>query len=227
VLDGCQRLIRSGIVFENVPRTSSARVVVQKRSIERVEAILDAAAQLLTEQGYEGATLKAIGERAGIPTASLYHYFSDRHQVDAALAERHLRELDTRLAAAVDDGRRRTLSGSVNAILDPCLAYFREHPDFVQLWFAGRTPTLDGMAQAFDEMQAKRLWGALIDRGLVRSDTPPLVVQLVFEAGIRLFDVAFRQSQTGDDVVIDEARRMLTAYLETYARPTSKRSART
>ncbi|MCT7366990.1 TetR/AcrR family transcriptional regulator [Mycolicibacterium llatzerense] len=199
---------------------------VQRRGIERVQAILDAAAALLTEQGYEAATLKAIGERAGIPTASLYHYFPDRHQVDAALAQRHLRELDGQISSSVHVSKLRTLSEAVDAIVDPYLIYFREHPDFVQLWFASRTPGLNELALEFDEFQAKQYWQLLIDKKLIRSDTPELVAQMAFEAGNRLFDVAFRRLPTGDDVAIDEARRLLTAYLGTYA-PKATKARRT
>jgi len=209
-------------VFDNA-QTPTRTAVVQRRGVERVEAILDTAAALLAEQGYEAATLKAIGERAGIPIASLYHYFSDRHQVDAELAQRHLRALDARLSGAVADSTRLgTLRDAIDAVIDPYLAYFREHPDFIQLWFAGRSPTLSAMALAFDEAQARRFWGILLDRGLLRADTPELVVQLAFEAGNRLFDVAFRLSPTGDNTTIDEARRLLTAYLETYQPRPSK-----
>jgi hypothetical protein len=35
--------------------------------------------------------------------------------------------------------------------------------------------------------------------------------------GDRLFDVAFQRSPTGDDAAIDEARRLITAYLGTYS----------
>jgi AcrR family transcriptional regulator len=215
-------------VFENNSAIQPARpAVVQRRGIERVQAILDAAETLLSEQGYDAATLKAIGERAGIPTASLYHYFSDRHQVDAEIVQRHLRELDARLAATAENTKLRTLRDAIDAVVDPYLAYFREHPAFIQLWFAGRTPTLNEMALAFDASQAKRFWGMLIDRRLIRADTPQLVVQLAFEAGNRLFDVAFRLSPTGDDTTIDETRRLLTAYLETYATQSPKRAKRT
>ena len=203
-------------MFENIPGAARP-AVVQRRGLERVEAILESAVALLTEQGYEAATLKAIGERTGIPIASLYHYFSDRHQVDAELAQRHLHALDARLAGAVADGTGlRSLRDAIDAVIDPYLAYFRENRDFIQLWFAGRSPTLTAMARAFDEAQARRFWGFLLDRNLIRADTPELVVQLAFEAGNRLFDVAFRLSPTGDDTTIDEARRLLTAYLETY-----------
>lgn len=206
-------------MFDNQPTSSTPprSAAKQRRGVERVQAILDAAETLLAEQGYEAATLKAIGEHAGIPTASLYHYFSDRHQVDAELVQRHLRELDARISASVHRSKLRKLRDAVDAVIDPYLTYFREHPDFVQLWFAGRTPTLNETALAFDESQAKQFWGFLIEQNLIRGDTPQLVVQLAFEAGNRLFDVAFRRSPTGDDTTIDEARRLLTAYLETYA----------
>jgi AcrR family transcriptional regulator len=204
-------------MFENQRPTPARAAPVQRRGIERVQAILDAAEALLEEQGYESATLKAISDRAGIPIASVYHYFADRHQVDAELVQRHLRELDARLAAVQNKSKLRTLRKAVDSVVDPYLAYFREHPGFLQLWFAGRSPTVSELARAFDESQAKQFWRFLIDKNLIRTDTPELVVQLGFEAGNRLFDVAFRQSPKGDDTVIDEARRLLTAYLQTYA----------
>jgi AcrR family transcriptional regulator len=212
-------------VFEKQPpRHAAARsAVVQRRGVERVQAILDAAEKLLAEQGYAAATLKAIGERADIPTASLYHYFADRRQVDAELVRRHVAALDERLAAALNSRKVRTLGDSVDAMIDPLLAYFREHPSFIQLWFAGRSQTLSELSHAFDESWAERLWRFLIERNLVRADTPQFVVRLAFEVGDRLFDVAFQRSRTGDDITIDEARRILTAYLQTYASQVPKR----
>lgn len=188
-----------------------------------MHAILDAAETLLAEEGYAAATLKAIGEQAGIPTASLYHYFADRGQVDAELVRRHAHALDERLAAALNHPRVRALGDSIDAVIDPLLAYFREHPGFVQLWFAGRNSTLRELALAFDESWAERLWHFLIERNLIRADTPQFVVRVVFEVGDRLFDVAFQRSPTGDDTTIDEARRLLTAYLGTYASQARRR----
>lgn len=190
-----------------------------------MQAILDAAESLLEEHGYEAATLKAISDRAGIPIASVYHYFADRHQVDAEVVQRHLSELDARLAAAMDKPKLRTLREAVDAGVDTYLDYFREHPAFLQLWFAGRGPILNELALAFDESQAKRFWAFLIDQNLLRADTPELVAQLAFEAGNRLFDVAFRFTPAGDDETIDEARRLITAYLETYAKQRRRKTA--
>jgi AcrR family transcriptional regulator len=200
---------------------------VQRRGIERTQAILDSAEALLGEQGYAAATLKAIGEHAGIPTASLYHYFADRGQVDAELVRRHVHSLDERFAAALSDPKVRTLGDGVDAMIDPLVTYFRENPSFVQLWFTGRSATLAELGHLFDESWAERLWHFLLDHKLISADAPLFVVQLAFEVGDRLFDVAFRLSPTGDEAVIDEARRMLTAYLASYAPAAPKRGKRT
>lgn len=189
----------------------------QRRGVERRRAILDAAEEILCEQGYAAATLKAVGERAGIPTASMYHYFSDRHEVETELLTHHLREFDKQVSAALETARIRTLPDAVDAIIDPELAYFRQHPACAELWFAGRNDSVTELVHAFDDERAHALWRLLIDRGLLCADTPPLVLQLAFEAGNRLFDVAFRRSPGGDDDTITEARRLVSAYLQTYA----------
>ena len=105
--------------------TQSRSTGVQRRGAERVKALLAAAEELLAEQGYEGATLKAIGERAGIPTASVYHYFADRFQIEAELMARHTRALDGRIIGALDALPPCTLGEAVDAVVDAVVAYFR------------------------------------------------------------------------------------------------------
>ncbi|MFG2333089.1 TetR/AcrR family transcriptional regulator [Streptomyces sp. NPDC048604] len=190
---------------------------VQRRRLEREKAILDAAEKLLAEQGYEAATLKGIGERAGIPTASVYHYYADRHEVDAELVRRHLRALDELVETALNDPGVDTLQDVIDAVVEPQLAYHRRHQSFVVLWYAGAGPALTELARAHRTAQAEQLWRLLLTRELVLPDTPLHAVEVAFEAGDRLFDVAFRRSPGGDATTIREARRLVTAYLETYA----------
>src|SRR5687767_11579888 len=117
---------------------ASAPTGVQQRGVKRVEAMLDAAEALLGEQGYAAATLKAIADRAGIPTTSVYHYFADRHQLEVELLQRHLRELDARSTAALGTGEAAALRDTVDVVIDTHVGYCREYPSFVELWFAGR-----------------------------------------------------------------------------------------
>ncbi|WP_239072487.1 TetR/AcrR family transcriptional regulator [Streptomyces bauhiniae] len=172
---------------------------------------------MLAEQGYEAATLKAVGERAGIPTASMYHYFPDRHQVDAELLRHHVQQLDALLSGVLENPELCTLDGIADALIDAVRDYFRGHRSCAELWFAGRNETLDALVHGFHEAQAERLWLLLVGRNLIAADTPRHVPQIAFEVANRFFHIAFRRSPNGDDVTIDEGRRMLTAYLRTYA----------
>ncbi|MFB7715400.1 hypothetical protein [Streptomyces sp. NPDC056105] len=79
-----------------------------------------------------------------------------------------------------------TLSDVADAVIDPLLDYFRDHPSCAELWFKGRSETVGEHVRAFDEDQAERVWQLLVSRDLVPTDLPLLVVQLAFEVGNRL-----------------------------------------
>ncbi|MFJ7905718.1 TetR/AcrR family transcriptional regulator [Kitasatospora sp. NPDC096204] len=204
----------SGSEIRQAPARPEA--VLQRRGVARVKAILDAAEEILVEGGYEAATLKAIGERTGIPTASVYHYFADRYQVDAAIIRRHADALIVRLDR-IDGEDFRSISDVVVLVLDEIVEHFRAHPSCVELWFAGRNEALIALIQEFDDQVSERVWRLGIGRGLLRAHASPLVMRLAFEAGGHLFDIAFKRDPNGDEVVMAEAKRMVSAYLETYA----------
>ena len=192
--------------------------VLQKRGVERVQAILDAGDKILGAEGYDAATLKAIGERAGIPLASIYHYFADRHQVDHAILSRHLDAMDVLIKAALDDDAIETLADAIDAVIDAMLTYFRSNPSCRTLWFTDqRDESITALVREFDDGGAELLRQVATEKGLLREETPPHIVEFAFEAGSRLFDVAFRRSPDGDDTAIDEARKMAVAYLSLYA----------
>jgi AcrR family transcriptional regulator len=60
----------------------------QQRSEALVEAVLQAASQLLVERGWDGFSMQALAQRAGVSPGSLYQYFPDQAVVVAALVER-------------------------------------------------------------------------------------------------------------------------------------------
>ncbi|MCJ7435362.1 MAG: TetR/AcrR family transcriptional regulator [Anaerolineales bacterium] len=65
----------------------------QPRGQQRVDLILNTAAVLFAEIGYENATTNAVAERAGISIGSLYRYFPDKDAILQALAERYRAEI--------------------------------------------------------------------------------------------------------------------------------------
>jgi AcrR family transcriptional regulator len=66
------------------------RIPTQERSRKRVEAILDAAAGVFAEIGFEAATTEAIAERAQTSIGSLYQFFPNKLVLFEAVAARFI-----------------------------------------------------------------------------------------------------------------------------------------
>src|SRR5260370_7157241 len=64
----------------------------QERSRATVEAILEAATDILIRQGAGRLTTNRIAERAGVNIASLYQYFPGKQAIIAELRRRHSAE---------------------------------------------------------------------------------------------------------------------------------------
>jgi AcrR family transcriptional regulator len=75
----------------------------QERSRVTVEAILEATAHILTEEGYDKANTNRIAERAGISIGSLYQYFPNKESLMAALMEQHSQEIAALVATKLKD----------------------------------------------------------------------------------------------------------------------------
>jgi AcrR family transcriptional regulator len=65
----------------------------QKRSQQRVERILEAAAEVFASVGYEAATTHAIASRAKTAIGSLYQFFPDKLAIFHALEARHMEQV--------------------------------------------------------------------------------------------------------------------------------------
>ncbi|HWE62352.1 MAG TPA: TetR/AcrR family transcriptional regulator [Chloroflexota bacterium] len=66
------------------------RAPQQARGRRRIDAILDAAEQVLAEAGYEGATTNAIAARADTSIGSLYQFFPNKDAIMQALGLRYI-----------------------------------------------------------------------------------------------------------------------------------------
>lgn len=51
-------------------------------------AILDAAADIAGDRGYEGTSINAVSERSGLPASSIYWHFKNKDELIAAVIDR-------------------------------------------------------------------------------------------------------------------------------------------
>ncbi len=87
-------------------RLSPRKMPRQERSRTTVEAILEAAADILERRGYAALNTNAIADRAGVNIASLYQYFPGKEAIVAELRRRHGAEQRAQLRQLLIDKRR-------------------------------------------------------------------------------------------------------------------------
>ncbi|MGW2302532.1 TetR/AcrR family transcriptional regulator [Streptomyces sp. NPDC001809] len=75
------------------------------RNPERRTALLDAAIQVLADEGARGLTFRAVDARAGVPTGTSSNYFRDRDQVLSQAADRIFERL-TPAPGVIDESLR-------------------------------------------------------------------------------------------------------------------------
>jgi AcrR family transcriptional regulator len=87
------------------------------------ETMLDAARELLLEQGAGSATIDAIADASGAPTGSIYHRFGSRDELLARLGLRAVYRSQASFLAALekDDPRDAALAAAMS-IIDFCEA---------------------------------------------------------------------------------------------------------
>lgn len=81
--------------------TNLRRQPKQQRGKARVEKILDAAAAVFDEVGYEAATTHMIAAKAGTAIGSLYQFFPDKAAIFNAMELRHVERVKTFWAQAI------------------------------------------------------------------------------------------------------------------------------
>jgi AcrR family transcriptional regulator len=93
--------------------------------------ILDAAAEIAGERGYEGASINLVSERSGLPVSSIYWHFKDKDELIAAVIDRSFSEWVGRLQQplpAGDDG-----ADAFHAGLRRTGQALADFPDFLRL----------------------------------------------------------------------------------------------
>jgi AcrR family transcriptional regulator len=186
---------------------------VQARSTARLATLLDSAAAVIDEIGYEKLTTAMVADRAGASIGTVYRYFPDRIAVLQSLAGRNLDRLMSRVA---DELARAEHASAVDALLglvDVTTELFRTEPGFRSLRAGDvldlRPPMTEEPAMA---QVATTVSESLVARfDLHDSAEFRLTIASALEVADSLVARAFARSSGGDDTLLAEARRSVTA----------------
>lgn len=96
-------------------RAGSSRVA--RRRDRRKAEIVRTATTLLSEHGYQGMSLEDVAEQTDIAKATLYHYFSSKDELVAAVLENLTVDVNTRLEAQLDLMREHDHLDQIRALI--------------------------------------------------------------------------------------------------------------
>lgn len=114
-------------------RLRSIRKPTQARSLETIEAILKASAQILVRDGISACSTNRIAERAGISIGTLYQYFSDRQSVLSELFIREIRKDSAAIESCLKGLEGQPIHEVVPRIIEITLNRLSEEPRLRQI----------------------------------------------------------------------------------------------
>jgi len=139
---------------------SSRKQPRQTRSTELVAAILEAAIQVLRQEGVQRFTTARVAEKAGVSVGSLYQYFPNKAAILFRLQSDEWRQTSELLRAILQDGAKPPLErlrivvhafirsecdeAAVRVALDDAAPLYRDAPEAEAARAAG-----DGVVEAF------------------------------------------------------------------------------
>lgn len=188
---------------------------VQARSTARLTTLLDAAAALVDEIGFERLTTAMVAERAGASIGTVYRYFPDRIALLQALAARNLDRVLTRASDEIDNPRHADWSGAISACFDILVDAFRSEPGFRGLRVGDVIDLRPAPSEStYKSIVADRLLDRMIERFGV-EDGPDL--RFRFETAIEVSDAlaarAFARDVRGDDRFLQAGRQLFRTIL--------------
>jgi AcrR family transcriptional regulator len=199
-----------------VPSVSSNSVRVapqQKRSERRLAAFLDAAAALFAELGYEAATMTAIAERSASSIGALYNYFPDKQAIALTLVNQYGQELEAYWKPLIEQAAKLTHREFADLFIERITELVRQRPAYLSLVTAPVRFRRPPAAK-------KALWGAI--GNAFRAKNPSLseehsvlAAKVTLQMVSGLMMLYAEAAPKGKDLVVEEFKKVLTAYLGT------------
>jgi AcrR family transcriptional regulator len=192
------------------------RVPQQDRGERRVAEVLEAAAAVIAEVGYETATMTEMAERAGASIGALYQYFPNKEAIVRALRQQFGDEMEARWAPLANQGATLTIKQLVDRIFDVMIDFMENRPAYVPLMNAPKNYKRDPAARN----RLREHFAALF-----RAKRPELTQEAAFRIANVTVQVVKGMSPLYADArpaereqIVREFKLLLTSYLSSRLR---------
>ena len=190
---------------------------VQARSTARLAALLDAAAHVVDEIGYERLTTAMVAERAGASIGTVYRYFPDRIAVLQSLAARNAERTGDRVLAELSDRRHADWRAALASAVDVFIEAFRHEPGFASLRYGDVLDLRPFVGVPALRVMADRMFAVLVESHGMDSGED---ARIAFQSALTISDAiaadALQRSPSGDVAVLKQGVKATSALLSEY-----------
>jgi len=197
----------------------------QARGRRRIEAILDAADRVILRQQSTALSLPDVAGEAGLPVASLYHYFPTPAAVQVALARRYLLALEALAAQPLAHGELTQWADISRHHARQAIGFYNAHPVAMRLLFGPESGWQIRGADLESGARVGRIYCRKLVQHFVVAQSPAL--EQAFAVGVVISDsiwsLSFARHGRIEPGMAEEAMRARLAYLQLYVGPFAER----
>jgi len=192
---------------------------IQQRSAQRIELLLDAAAEIIDAQGIDSLTTSDVASRSGSSVGVVYRYFPNIQSLLRALAARNMQRYTDRVFAMLENDSSEWLN-ALDSAINVIVEMYRGEPGYRALRFGDviNDRFLDP-ALSNNAVLARAIAGILGEKyDFVPTDELVFDFEVVIEIEDALIKRAFLFERDGDERFLEKARVIAQQYLSAYTR---------
>ncbi|PZQ88286.1 MAG: TetR/AcrR family transcriptional regulator [Leifsonia xyli] len=187
---------------------------MQARSTARLAALLDAAATVVDEIGYERLTTAMVADGAGASIGTVYRYFPDRIAVLQSLAARNEERIIERVVDAVSAPEHEDWLAALGGAFEVLVTFFRQEPGFASLRLGDVLDLRPADGTPRNSIMANAIFDAISSRfGLGDEPRARAGFEIAIETTDALVARAFARDAQGDPERLAAARAAVRAIL--------------
>jgi len=189
-----------------------------ERGRERRQQLLQAAYDLLCERDIADVTFRDIAARAGVPEGSAYHFYANRFDLFAALANQLSDLFVTAHQRPVPGKQRQNWQDLAGYLVEVGARVYADNPPARQLLIGGKTPPEVKQADRINDREVSEVMYRVFSRHFEIPDSEDM--HAAFYYFIEITDLLFTLSviENGEitAAMLAEAKRAGVGYLSTW-----------